>query len=78
MAITITCDGCGTAEGEMAERGTVRKRQYCAACTAKVDAYEAHIDEAHSAAAQAWADNLAKVQEMHRGEKDGLKELPDA
>lgn len=48
MALTQTCDGCGSACGSPHKRGWIRPRDYCDECVQLADLYTGALNAAHS------------------------------
>ena len=66
MAIRHECDGCGSAiQGSPERRGFVKKRDYCAACTAIADALQADLDKVHNRLAAEWKREVAALRSQY-------------
>ena len=74
MTIHITCDGCGTNDGEMTERGFVTKAHYCPKCIAVHDAYCIARDELHDEVARHWTEGLSTLDDAY---SDDLNVIAD-
>ena len=56
---------------DVVERGRIVKRDYCAHCVDKVDAYLVALDDAHTAAAELFSKLAAEAEK-----RAGITDLP--
>jgi hypothetical protein len=61
MSTSTICDGCGT-PGKTAERGLIKKLDYCEACAAKVDLFLAARDALHTDTVKMWEQGMNKIR----------------
>lgn len=61
MTTRTICDGCGT-PAKTAERGLIKKLDYCEECVKKVDLFLAARDALHTDMVKTWEQGMSKIR----------------
>ena len=75
MAISFSCDGCGSPVEKPEQRGLVSIKHYCSACVVIVDIYLKAIDDTHTVLAEEFRKRVTKLREDYHAAVPGA--LPD-